>query len=212
MRLLYLATSGIDRRFLKALQELGHAVECQAAEDAGHTDAPEGVIIDLVLPSPEWAARLAATWPAAFHVQLVRTNERASAALRAGADACFARPLEVREIAGRLEAAARRAKSDTAEDAFALSPRDRRLMTGGQTLQLTPREYLIVELLARRPGQVLSAEEIGAHIWGTEASGDPARVRASISRLATRSLRLHGWRLVSGGRGRGYRLEARHGD
>lgn len=212
MRLLYLIGGEADGHLLKALRELGHTVEVARAEDilsVGETDDPDGVIVDLRAPSPDWAAKLASMWPSAFQVQVTGETapDLAAATLRAGADACFVRPLEVREIAGRLEAAARRRAIGGG-----VTLQDRRLVIDGEAIDLAPRERLIVEILAQRPGRVLTAEEIGERIWGAEAVGDPASIRAAISRLGARVLREHGWRLIVGERGRGYRFQPRRGD
>jgi DNA-binding response OmpR family regulator len=206
MRLLYLFDGTPDPRMEKGLRELGHVVEIDRAEDADALEAlPDAVVVDLSEPSAGWAARLAAAWPGAFHVQVVHaaTSHQIAEALRGGADACFVRPLELREIAGRLEAAARRRSP---------SPlRDGALVLDGEVILLTPREQMIVEFMARRPGQVLTAEEIGDAVWGLAGGVDPATVRAAISRLQTRIFRRRGWRLIAGQRGHGYRFEPRRG-
>jgi DNA-binding response OmpR family regulator len=207
VRLLYLFTAAPDPRLDKGLRELGHAVEAESSEDAEGLEAQaDAVIIDLAAPSAEWAVRLAALWPEAFHVQVVQaaTPRQVAGALRGGADACFARPLELRELAGRLDAAARRRSP---------SPlRDGALVLNGEAVSLTPREQMIVELLARRPGLVLTAQEIGEAVWGPAGGTDAATVRAAISRLQIRIWRQSGWRLIASERGRGYRYDPRRGD
>jgi DNA-binding response OmpR family regulator len=204
MRLLYLFDGAPDPRVERGMRELGHALDIERAEDADALEAlPDAVVVDLAAPSAGWAARLATAWPGAFHVQVVHaaTSRQIAEALRGGADACFVRPLELREIAGRLEAAARRRSP---------SPlRDGALVLDGEVVPLTPRERMIVELLARRPGQVLTAQEIGDAVWGLAGGVDPATVRAAISRLQTRISRRLGWRLIAGQRGHGYRFEPR---
>ena len=176
------------------------------------SENPDCVVLDLASPSPVWAARAAAAWPASFHIQVVdQDNQPAKvAALRAGADACHARPFEIREIGEKLEAASRRSRGGGA--LFALSGSEQRLVIDDLSIPLARREYVIVELLARRPGEALSAEEISTRIWGADDAREPAGVRACISRLSGRIERAHGWRLIRGERGRGYRLQPRPRD
>ena len=207
MRLLYLFGAKPDAHLVKGLRELGHAVEAEWAEHADGLEAqPDAVIVDLAAPSADWAARLAAAWPGAFHVQVVRAAApgQIAGALRGGADACFARPLELREIAGRLEAAARRRSPSPLHDGA--------LTLDGEVVPLAPREQMIVELLALGPGQVLTAQEIGDAAWASTGGVDPATARAAISRLNARVLRQSGWRLIASERGRGYRYDPRRGD
>lgn len=215
MRILLLANSQVDAFLVRALRELNHVVEIRGAVEPPLFDTeenPDCVILDLSSPSPDWAARAAAAWPASFHIQVVDQDDQSAkvAALRAGADACHARPLEIREIGERLEAAARRSRGRGA--LFALSGPEQRLFIDGLSIPLTRREYQIVELLAREPGEALGAEEISTRIWGADEARDPAGVRACISRLSGRIERAHGWRLIRGERGRGYRLQPRPRD
>jgi two-component system, OmpR family, response regulator len=204
VRLLYLFRDTPDERLDKGLRELGHSIELAPAEAASVADVdPDAVIVEASAPSADLARRLATIWPAAFHIQAAdrTTPAETAAALRSGADVCFARPLELREIAVRLEAAARR---------LAPSPlKGGRLMLDGEAISLSPREQAIVEVLARRPGSVLATREIGDAVWGADALVDPATVRAAISRLSARVLARHGWRIVSAVRGRGYRFDPR---
>jgi DNA-binding response OmpR family regulator len=209
---LYLTTGEADSLLLKALRELGHAVDVARVEDLSSIESPEDldcVIADLRAPSPDLAAAMTATWPLAFHIQLATTSDPIGAAnaLRAGADACFARPLELREIVGRLDAAARRRSTTSA---FVLE--GRQLEIHGERISLTANEALIVETLARNPGQIFNVEQIGERIWGVAAAAEPSSVRAAISRLNLRALRQHGWRLIVGERGRGYRFQPHRGD
>jgi DNA-binding response OmpR family regulator len=204
VRLLYLFRRAPDERLDKGLRELGHAVEAAPAEAASTLEAePDAVIVEVTAPCADLARRLAETWPLAFHIQVAErtTASETASALRSGADACFVRPLELREIGGRLEAAARRLPGSPMQGG--------RLALDGGVIQLTPREQAIVETLARRPGSVLTTREIGDAVWGADALVDPATVRAAISRLSARIFARYGWRLVSAERGRGYRFDPR---
>jgi DNA-binding response OmpR family regulator len=213
VRICYLSTIEADGRLIRALKELGHVVESRFGDDLstdGLADGPDCVILDLSAPSPIWAARLAAVHPGAFHIQIVTREDRAAGAkaLRAGADAWFARPLQIREIGAKLEGAARRLGADGTGAPFRLSGQEQRLYILGEPVPLTRSEYLIVDLLARHPGQVLTAEEISERLWPEEGGRNPASTRACVSRLVSKVERAHGWRLILSERGRGYRLAA----
>ena len=195
---------------------MGHAIEIEtpdAALHGVHSLDPEAIILELPQPSAEWAVKVAAAWPDAFQVQITSPGDASlrAGALRAGADACFTRPLQVRELAGRLDAAVRRVAA--VFDRFhQLSLENRRVKIDGETLDLSALEHLIIKSLSSQPGQILTAAEIGEQIGNEGVAASPASIRSAIARLASRTIRERGWRLVVGERGLGYRFDPRKPD
>jgi DNA-binding response OmpR family regulator len=196
---------------VKALRELNHIVaeDGWPLESVAPDDPFDATIADSPSPSPALAARFAADWPEAFHIQIVDADDQALriAALRAGADACFARPVHARELGGKLDAMARRSRGAVAGESNAgVALANQSLTVAGVRVSLSRREFLIVELLSREPGRIFTAEEIHDRVWGGDDQDDAVSVRACVSRLNTRLARAHGWWLIRGQRGRGYRL------
>lgn len=83
-----------------------------------------------------------------------------------------------------------------------LDLRTRRARAEGRTVDLTAREFVLLELFLRHPGQVLSREQILSHVWGYDF--DPG---SNIVDVYVRALRKKlGARHVETVRGMGYRL------
>jgi DNA-binding response OmpR family regulator len=87
-------------------------------------------------------------------------------------------------------------------DGVSLDLRTRRAKVDGQTIDLTAREFLLLELFLRHPGQVLSREQILSHVWGYDF--DPG---SNIVDVYVRALRKKlGADCIATVRGMGYRL------
>jgi DNA-binding response OmpR family regulator len=210
-RLLYAAEGRIDRRLIKAFRELNHRVDvaaewedCAAIAGQGPYDA---ILIDTPLASPDRVRRLAGLRPEAFVIALVdRAGEdERVATLRAGADACFARPLHVGEIAGRLESHSRRSRPSQESGPGAVRLEAGQVaVVNGRRVQLTRGEYALAELFVRQPGEVLSAERLAFAVWGADRDHDWAGIRTRVSRLRAKIEPIAGRRLISTHPGAGY--------
>jgi two-component system copper resistance phosphate regulon response regulator CusR len=87
-------------------------------------------------------------------------------------------------------------------DGVSLDLRTRRAKVNGHTVDLTAREFVLLELFLRHPGQVLSREQILAHVWGYDF--DPG---SNIVDVYVRALRKKlGADCIGTVRGMGYRL------
>ena len=90
-----------------------------------------------------------------------------------GADDYVAKPFHFEELMARVRAHLRRARETPGEsgaslhvaDVF-LDPRTRAVRRGERSIELTPREFELLELFLRHPGQVLSKESILDRLWG----------------------------------------------
>src|SRR4029077_11798530 len=90
--------------------------------------------------------------------------------LDAGADDYLVKPFAIKELLARLRALGRRAsdapKSPVLQIAdLTLDTRTHRVQRNGQNIELTAKEYAILECLLREPGHVLSRALIAEHVW-----------------------------------------------
>jgi two-component system OmpR family response regulator len=130
------------------------------------------------------------------------------AGLKAGADDYLVKPFDLDELAARVQAVARRGRASPGQDFHAggvtLHLADRRALLDDVPVLLTGREWAILDRLLRRPGAVVSREQIeqALYAFGEEAESNAVEVR--ISRIRKKL----GAALIETLRGIGYRVRA----
>jgi DNA-binding response OmpR family regulator len=92
-----------------------------------------------------------------------------------------------------------------------LDPAARRVWRGDVEVELTPREFALLEFLLRRRGEVVSKREILQHVWDYDFEGDPNIVEVYVGHLRNKLDRPFGRMAVETIRGAGYRLTANGG-
>jgi two-component system, OmpR family, response regulator len=159
MHLLYAPSRPPDTYLLKALAEAGHVVEVLAdwgeAQSRAAAEAYDAVLLDAAGLDVPRVRRMAGQARGAAVVALadLATPKERAAILRAGADACFVRPLHFIELELRLEALARRPTVALAAGAMALSGAERTARVGDEALALSPQEFRLLDYLARHPAR-----------------------------------------------------------
>ncbi len=129
-------------------------------------------------------------------------------ALDIGADDFLSKPFEPAELAARCRALMRRA-GGALEGVIKLNRMSvdltgRRLCIDDAEVELTAREWLVLECLVRRTGQIVSKERVQQAVGGPEQDVTPNAVEVQISRLRAK---LGDAALIRSLRGLGYRLE-----
>ncbi|SFS15741.1 DNA-binding response regulator, OmpR family, contains REC and winged-helix (wHTH) domain [Microbacterium sp. cf046] len=130
--------------------------------------------------------------------------------LDTGADDYLTKPFSFAVLLARLRALIRRgagARPATLRVGdLTLDPASREVSRGGTAIDLTTREFAVLEFLMRRPGEVVSKAEILEGVWDFAFDGDPNIVEVYIGHLRSKLDRPFGRDSIRTIRGAGYRL------
>jgi two-component system OmpR family response regulator len=130
--------------------------------------------------------------------------------LDTGADDYLAKPFSYAVLIARLRALRRRGAQPrpTVLEAggLRLDPATRRVWLRDDQIELTRREYAVLEYLLHHPDEVLSKRDILDHVWDFDFEGDPNIVEVYIRRLRTKLQPPDDGVLIETVRGAGYRL------
>lgn len=132
--------------------------------------------------------------------------------LDAGADDYLIKPFEIAELLARIRALSRRNYAPITEEVvhiqdMKLNRTGYNVQKGGVSVQLTPREFQLLDLLAHNKSQVLTREVILDRIWGYDADVSAKIVDATVKLLRKKLEPLGAEELIQSIRGVGYKLE-----
>jgi len=137
--------------------------------------------------------------------------------LDTGADDYLTKPFSFVVLQARLRAMMRRGRSAAAAPTvwrfgdLTVDPATRTCLRGGSPVELTSKEFSVLEYLASRAGEVVSKSEILHHVWDFAYDGDVNIVEVYISNLRRKIDSPYGRASIATVRGAGYRLAANGG-
>ncbi|MNS43667.1 Response regulator MprA [compost metagenome] len=182
---------------------------------AARQAAPDLILLDRMLPGldgVELCRRLRSTTDVPI-IMLTAKGEVFDKVegLNAGANDYVAKPFHFEELLARIKAQLR-AKKPEPKTQFAiadlsLDTKTREVRRGEQPVELTPREFGLLEYLIRHPRQVLTRSQILESVWGYEFNGDDGVLEVYIRYLRTKLEREGLPRLIHTARGVGYVLK-----
>ena len=184
----------LARSYARNLQEEKHQVEVVHTGEAAYArvvddpDSLDVIVLDVLLPG--WsgisvckALRREGLETPILLLTALDATEHKVAGLDAGADDYLTKPFPVEELLARLRALARRGQRYTRMDAtegqirvgdLVIDLPRHEVTLGGTVIGLTPREFALLEYLARNANRVLTRAQLTASVWpdGTEAGSN----------------------------------------
>ncbi len=204
----------------QVLEEEGHTVDLAYDGEDGLAMAlessPDVIVLDILLPGLSGIEvcrvlrRNKVDTPVLLLTALDSVQDRVKG-LDAGADDYLPKPFAFQELLARLRALGRR-KVQAHEPSvlqvsdLVLDLRRRRAERDGRMIELSPKEFSLLEFLMRNEGRVVTRTQILDHLWGYDFATDSNLVDVYVSYLRNKVDRNEGSKLIRTVRGVGYAL------
>ncbi|MFL5893817.1 MAG: response regulator transcription factor [Thermoleophilaceae bacterium] len=208
--------AGLLRR---GLAEDGLAVDvARSGEDAivrARATDYDAIVLDVMLPGItgfETCRRLRdlGTWSPVLMLTARDSIEDRIAGLDGGADDYLTKPFSLAELLARLRALFRRQPSERPTvlevGGIRLDPAARRVDRDGDEIDLSPKEFALLETFMRQPGRVLSRFQLLEHVWNYSYESRSNVVDVYVRYLREKLDRPFGVESIETVRGAGYRL------
>jgi two-component system OmpR family response regulator len=203
----------------RGLTEAGYAVDlatsvCQAEELLGQNDY-DSLLLDLILRQEDGLDLLRrlrndGRWLPVLVLTARDSLEDRVRGLDVGADDYLVKPFEFPELTARLRALVRRAPSPRPAELMVgdlwLNPATHEVRRGATPINLTAREFSLLEYLIRHGGQTLERARILEHVWDLAYDRDFNVLEVYIRYVREKVDRPFGRRSIQTVRGAGYRL------
>jgi DNA-binding response OmpR family regulator len=205
----------------KALREGGYAVDAvhdgREALERALTVAYDVIVLDIMMPGRDGLSVLkllrAERSPTPVLILTARgeVSERVEG-LELGADDYLAKPFAMRELVARVNALSRRAGGERATllrvAGLSMNLLTREVRRDGQPIDLSTREFALLEYLMRYPDRVISRTSLCEHVWDHHFDSGTNVVDVYVNRLRRKIDEPFPRKLVHTIRGVGYKLHA----
>lgn len=207
----------------KGLTEEGYVVDCARDGETGlhlaSTGPYDAIILDGMLPRLDGFEVLRQLrenndTPVIMLTARDRVEDRLKG-LQNGADDYLAKPFSFLELLARLHAITRRTKGELTRLSvgdLSLDLVARRATRGGRRLSLTAKEFVLLSVLARRAGHIVSKTAIAELVWDINFDTNTNAVEVAVKRLRAKLDEPNEAKLLHTVRGMGYVLEERSGE
>jgi two-component system OmpR family response regulator len=215
-----------DEQKIAAFVRKGLAAEgfnvlvCHRGDDALHlalTETFDAVVLDIMLPGRDGLSVLGQLRERRNTVPVILLSARDGlaervAGLNQGADDYLTKPFSVEELVARLRAVWRRLSGEglsqmTIGD-LTLNLTRREVTRAGRPINLTVREFALLEYLMRSPGRVQNRTQLCEHVWDYHFDPGTNVVDVCVQRLRRKIDGGHGTILLHTVRGVGYMIKA----
>ncbi|BBD62044.1 two component transcriptional regulator [Nostoc sp. HK-01] len=152
----------------------------------------ELILLDLMLPKLDGITLCQHLRAASSNALILMLTARDTTSdkiigLDAGADDYLVKPFELKELAARIRALARRSPqmrpSILIQGDLQLDPASQQVTYAGNILSLTPKEYMILEYFLRHPNQVVTRSAIFDKLWEFDKSSGEGSIKTHITNL-----------------------------
>ncbi len=201
----------------RGLQRRGYEVTAvadgESALRAFSRELPDLVVLDLLLPDVDgidlcYQLQELAEVPVIMLTSRDGVSDRVEG-LRAGADDYVVKPFAMEELAARIEAVLRRRPAGPTQIVYedlAIDVEGHQVTRGGKLVPLTPKEFALLEVMARKPGRVFTRETLMAMLWPSSESVDDNLLDAHATNLRQKLESNGGRRVIQTVRGIGFVL------
>jgi len=204
----------------RVLEEEGHTVDAAFDGEEGLAMALEGshdvVVLDVMLPEMsgidvcQSLRKRKVDTPVLLLTALDSVDDKVRG-LDAGADDYLPKPFAFQELLARIRALGRRKvqgreASELSVDDLVLDLRRRRALRSGKSIDLSPKEFSLLEFLMRNEGRVVTRTQILDHLWGYDYDSESNLVDVYVAYLRRKVDKGHKRQLIRTVRGIGYAL------
>ena len=211
----------------RALEEQGYAVDAahngREALDWANVVDYDLIVLDIMLPEVDGITVCHTLRDKGNQTPILMLTARDTVddrvtGLDAGADDYLVKPFEIKELLARLRALARRQTSHAEKRNLLqvadlqMDTRNRRVSRGDTLIDLTNKEYAVLECLIREPERILSRTEIAESVWNYDVFNQSNVVDVYIRNLRRKIDDPFSQKLIHTVRGSGYRLSAQDGN